>query len=67
MAKKKFGLSSTLNKNKYEEISKSISVLFESKQLKTVIDKEFLLDEIREAHSYVDSGRKKGNIVLKIG
>jgi NADPH:quinone reductase-like Zn-dependent oxidoreductase len=40
--------------------------LFEQGHLKAVIDKTFSLDEIRVAHSYVDTGRKKGNVVLKI-
>jgi NADPH:quinone reductase-like Zn-dependent oxidoreductase len=43
-----------------------LSILFVNNKLKTVIDREYLLSEIREAHSYVDSGRKKGNIVLRV-
>ncbi|GAB4453484.1 MAG: hypothetical protein Fur0028_08940 [Bacteroidales bacterium] len=35
--------------------------LFEQGHLKAVIDKTFSLDEIRTAHSYVDTGGKKGN------
>jgi NADPH:quinone reductase-like Zn-dependent oxidoreductase len=40
--------------------------LFEQGHLKAVIDKTFSLDEIRAAHSYVDTRRKKGNVVLQI-
>lgn len=40
--------------------------LFEKGELKTVIDKTFQMDEIIVAHRYVDTGRKKGNVVLKI-
>lgn len=40
--------------------------LFEKGALKPVIDKTFQMHEIREAHRYVDTGRKKGNVVLKI-
>ena len=40
--------------------------LFEKGALKAVIDKTFQMDEIIEAHRYVDTLRKKGNVVLKI-
>ena len=65
--KAKFSATGLRPAKELQVMLEELSVLFESKQLKMVIDKEFLLYEIREAHSYVDSGRKKGNIVLKIG
>ncbi len=40
--------------------------LFEKGAFKAVIDKTFQMDEIIEAHRYVDTGRKKGNVVLRI-
>ena len=35
-----------------------------SEKLKTVIDRVYPLEKIQEAHSYVDSGRKKGNVIV---
>lgn len=40
--------------------------LFEKGTYKAVIDKTFPMDKIAAAHQYVDTGRKKGNVVLKI-
>jgi NADPH:quinone reductase-like Zn-dependent oxidoreductase len=41
--------------------------LFEKGKYKATIDKTYSIDEIVAAHRYVDTGRKKGNVVIKIG
>lgn len=40
--------------------------LIESGDLRIVIDRQFDLDDIIEAHRYVDSGRKRGNVVVRV-
>jgi NADPH:quinone reductase-like Zn-dependent oxidoreductase len=40
--------------------------LIEAGDLRIVIDRQYDLDEIVEAHRYVDSGRKRGNVVVRV-
>ena len=43
-----------------------VAQMVDSGSLKPIIDKTYSLDEVVEAHEYVDMGRKKGNVLIRI-
>jgi NADPH:quinone reductase-like Zn-dependent oxidoreductase len=56
----------TKNKQRLNKAIKYLHRLFSSNQVKPVIDKRFTLEEIQQAHSYMESNRQMGKIIVNI-
>lgn len=64
--KAKFAATGLVAVPKLSAMLSELTDLLAAGQLKLVIDRRYALHEAAEAHAYVDTGRKKGNVVINL-
>jgi NADPH2:quinone reductase len=58
--------STTFKRKIKEELEREVWPLFVSRKLKPIVDQVFPLSDAAAAHAYMESGKHKGKIVLKV-
>ncbi len=64
--KAKFAATGMLKSPEINEMLAELIDIIRQGRLKTIIDRQYPLEKVSEAHSYVSAGHKKGNVVIAI-
>lgn len=62
--KAKFAATGLRSDNELHGLLTELVDIFKAGRLKTVIDRQYPLEKVAEAHTYIASGHKKGNVVI---
>ena len=62
--KAKFEATGANPENKLRGMLEKVLNIYREGKLKTIIDRQFPLEKLKDAHIYIDTGRKKGNVVI---
>lgn len=62
--KAKFEATGANKEEKLRHLLSEVLDIYKEGRLKTVIDRQFPLEKVAEAHRYIDAGHKRGNVVI---
>ncbi|MDX1811185.1 MAG: zinc-binding dehydrogenase, partial [Gammaproteobacteria bacterium] len=62
--KAKFSATGMRATQELRTMLKELSTLFETQRLQSIIDRRYALTDVASAHTYIDKGHKKGNVVI---
>lgn len=60
----KFSATGLLKEEELKNLLLELTDSYKDGKLKMVIDRQYPLEKLAEAHTYINSGRKKGNVVI---
>lgn len=63
--KAKFSATGALQAKETKRLLTILIEIIEAGNLKGIVDRSYSLEEVVDAHEYVDKGHKKGNVILK--
>lgn len=62
--KAKFSATGLRSADELNEMMKELIEIYKAGKLKVVVDRQFPLEKVADAHRYIDSGRKRGNVII---
>lgn len=64
--KAKFAASGLKSVDELRQLLVELIEIYKEGRLKTIIDRQYPLEKVAEAHTYIEGGHKKGNVVVTI-
>jgi len=62
--KAKFSATGLRSAQELKKLMAELIEIYKAGKLKVVIDRQFPLEKVADAHRYIDSGRKRGNVII---